>query len=83
MKTTKKKPDLLAVLAVFVGLGVMISTYTQSTSPVANGKSVTADTNSKESPSKTENSVYNGDYIFKSHQSKQQPSITKGTETLI
>ena len=73
MKTNKKKPDLLAVLAVFVGLGVMISTYTQRTSPIANANSVTADTNSKVSPSKTEKSVYNGDYIKVTNQNNNPP----------
>lgn len=64
MKTIRKnKPDLLVVLAVFVGLGVMISTYTQSMSPTANAESVTADTKSSITPSKTDKKVYTGDYI--------------------
>ncbi len=64
MKTIRKnKPDLLVVLAVFVGLGVLISTYTQSMSPTASAESVTADTNSTVAPSHANKNVYNGDYI--------------------
>jgi hypothetical protein len=64
MKTMRKnKPDLLVVLALFVGLGVLISTYTQSMSPTANAESVTADTKSSVAPSQVDKSVYNGDYI--------------------
>ena len=64
MKTIRKnKPDLLLVLALFVALGVLISTYTQSMSPVANADSVTADTKSSVAPSPADKNVYNGDYI--------------------
>ncbi len=59
----KNKPDLLVVLALFVGLGVLISTYTQSMSPSANAESVTADTKSTVAPSHTGKNVYNDDYI--------------------
>ena len=71
MKTIRKnKPDLLVVLAVFVGLGVLISTYTQSMSPTANAESVTADTKSTVAPSHANKKVYNGDYIKVTNQDK-------------
>ena len=54
---------MLVVLALFVGLGVLISTYTQSMSPSANAESVTADTKTSVAPSQAKKSVYNGDYI--------------------
>ena len=54
---------MLVVLALFVGLGVLISTYTQSMSPTANAESVTADTKSTVAPSHANKKVYNGDYI--------------------
>ena len=71
MKTIRKnKPDLLVVLALFVGLGVLISTYTQSMSPTANAESVTADTKSTVAPSHPGKKVYNGDYIKVTNQDK-------------
>ena len=74
MKTIRKnKPDLLAVLAVFVGLGVLISTYTQSMSPAASAKSVTADTKSSVSPSHADKKAYTSDYIKVTTQNKYLP----------
>ena len=61
---------MLVVLAVFVGLGVLISTYTQSMSPTANAESVTADTKSTVAPSHANKKVYNGDYIKVTNQDK-------------
>ena len=60
----------MVVLAVFVGLGVLISTYTQSMSPTANAESVTADTKSTVAPSHANKKVYNGDYIKVTNQDK-------------
>jgi len=74
MKTTRKnKPDLLVVLAMFVGLGVLISTYTQSMSPAASAKSVTADTKSSVAPSNADKKVYTGDYIKVANQNNNSP----------
>jgi hypothetical protein len=62
MKKTKKKPDLLIVLAIFVALGVLISTYTQSTIPKAKDSAATADT-SNSTPTKTTDDVYTGNFL--------------------
>ena len=60
----------MVVLAIFVVLGVLISTYTQSMSPTANAESVTADTKSTVAPSHDGKNVYNGDYIKVTNQDK-------------
>ena len=74
MKTIRKnKPDLLVILALFVGLGVLISTYTQSMSPTAGAKSVNADTNSSVTPSNADKKVYTGDYIKVTNQNNNPP----------
>jgi hypothetical protein len=74
MKTIRKnKPDLLVVLAMFVGLGVLISTYTQGMSPAASVKSVTTDTKSSVTPSNADKKVYTGDYIKVTNQYNNPP----------
>lgn len=72
MYKTKKKPDLLFMLAVFVGLGVLISTQTLSVSNTngANSASVRSETaepttveESSVQPSKTVEEVQKGDLV--------------------
>jgi hypothetical protein len=74
MKTTKKnKPDLLVILAIFVGIGVLISTFTQSMSPTASAKSEVSDTKSSVAPSNADKKVYTGDYIKVTDQNNNSP----------